>query len=207
MNARHCGARLGKHHVCACACAYVHACIHECAMNPLSFAFVPYPHRTQGIFVGKRPENSRLNLAQRCRKLSSANVPKKCMQCETRAQQFKHLRTRRIGAGMISRPRCKVPHFHMTYKIYIQSTIDAEDILHLRTSWCCSASILPLLHLHPTATARSVVYSSSSFIKLHSHRAPLLPPPHSSSSPPLWTPLLLSVVLSDIPASRYLTVS
>ena len=145
MNARHCGVRLGKHHVCVCACvhmcvhAYTSRTLHGCAMNLLalsggSFAFAPYPHRTHESFVRKRPENSRLNLTQRCHKLSSTNVPKKCMQCATRVQQFKRLRTRGIGAGMISRPRCKVPHFHTTYKIYIQSTIDAEDILHSRTS-------------------------------------------------------------------------
>lgn len=70
--------------------------------------------------MGKRAENGGLNLAQRCRKLSSTNAPKKRTQCETRVQQFKRLRPRGIGAGMISRPRCKVPHFHVMYKIYIR---------------------------------------------------------------------------------------
>ena len=70
--------------------------------------------------MGKRAENGGLHLAQRCRKLSSANAPKKCTQCETRVQQFKRLRPRGIGAGMISRPQCKVPHFHVMYKIYIR---------------------------------------------------------------------------------------
>ena len=109
---------------------------HGHAMNPLSLSggplpFVLYPHGPKG-FWWERAKNGRLELTQRCRKLTSTSAQKNSMQCEARTRQYKHLRPRGMPADTIARPQCQVSHFDMMYEIYT-----AQEYF---TPCCCASS-------------------------------------------------------------------